>query len=89
MARIRVEFSNVKVCEVCAIRDDLSLFKQFLEIGETMALIGTSGVGKSTIINSLLGYDKQSTSFLVKKQRRVATRLLPQLCTMLLVFKHG
>lgn len=89
MARIRVEFSNVKVCEVCAIRDDLSFFKQFLEIGETMALIGPSGVGKSTIINSLLGYDKQSTSFLVKKQRRVATRLLPQLCTMLLVFKHG
>lgn len=70
MARIRVEFPNVKVCEVCAIRDDLSFFKQFLEIGETMALIGSSSVGKSTIINSLLGYDKQSTSFFSKKTKK-------------------
>ena len=29
---------------------------------ETMALVGPSGVGKSTIINSLLGYEKQITS---------------------------
>lgn len=70
MARIRVEFPNVKVFEVCALRDDLSFFKQYLEIGETMALIGPSGVGKSTIINSLLGYDKQSTSFFSKKTNK-------------------
>ena len=32
-----------------------------LEPGRTVALIGSSGVGKSTIVNALLGWERQST----------------------------
>ena len=32
-----------------------------LEPGKTVALLGSSGVGKSTIINALLGYERQQT----------------------------
>ena len=32
-----------------------------LEPGKTVALIGSSGVGKSTIVNAILGWDRQST----------------------------
>jgi ribosome biogenesis GTPase len=32
-----------------------------LEPGKTVALLGSSGVGKSTIVNALLGYERQQT----------------------------
>lgn len=32
---------------------------QYCQVGQTIALIGTSGVGKSTLINHLLGFEKQ------------------------------
>jgi len=32
-----------------------------LERGKTVALLGSSGVGKSTIVNALLGYERQQT----------------------------
>lgn len=63
VARIKRNLSGVIIQDVCAIRDDLSsVLGPFLRSGETMALVGPSGVGKSTIINSLLGYEKQLTS---------------------------
>ncbi len=34
----------------------------YLGEGETVALLGSSGVGKSTIVNALLGYDRFETS---------------------------
>jgi ribosome biogenesis GTPase len=33
----------------------------YLSHGKTVALLGSSGVGKSSLINQLLGYDRQST----------------------------
>ncbi|MEO6349532.1 MAG: ribosome small subunit-dependent GTPase A [Candidatus Limnocylindrales bacterium] len=33
-----------------------------LETGKTVALLGSSGVGKSTIVNAILGYERQATS---------------------------
>ena len=38
--------------------DGIDELNQFLTKGSTVALIGSSGVGKSTIINHFLGYDK-------------------------------
>ncbi len=44
--------------------DPLSLdgISQWIETGQTVALLGSSGVGKSTLANSLLGQDLQVTS---------------------------
>ncbi|MBL9206686.1 MAG: ribosome small subunit-dependent GTPase A [Opitutaceae bacterium] len=37
------------------------LFAPFLRIGQTLAFLGSSGVGKSTLINAILGEARQST----------------------------
>jgi len=40
---------------------DLSAVKPFLAPGRTIALLGSSGVGKSTLVNRLVGHDLQRT----------------------------
>lgn len=70
VARIKKNLLGVMVQDICALRDDLSVLSHFLKCGETMALVGPSGVGKSTIVNSLLGYEKQQTSsFSIKSNK--------------------
>jgi ribosome biogenesis GTPase len=39
----------------------LAALEEYLEVGQTVAFIGSSGVGKSTIINRLLGSEVQPT----------------------------
>ena len=46
----------------CLDLNDVSRLKPWLKRGSTVALIGSSGVGKSTLINSLIGMSKQATS---------------------------
>ena len=49
---------------VLAARDGIGLetLTPLLEPGRTVALLGSSGVGKSTIVNALLGYERQQTA---------------------------
>lgn len=50
------------VAPMSALSDDVgSLLGSFVGPGETAALLGSSGVGKSTIVNALLGDSLQST----------------------------
>ncbi|SDK60455.1 ribosome small subunit-dependent GTPase A [Sediminibacillus albus] len=41
--------------------DEMEQIKRFLDLGKTISLLGSSGVGKSTLINRLLGKEVQKT----------------------------
>ena len=54
--------AGVTVCRVSGLTGEgLESLLGYLHSGETVALLGSSGVGKSTIINRLLGYDRFRT----------------------------
>lgn len=52
------------------INDSLEILKEYFEKGKTVSFLGSSGVGKSTIINSLLGYERQKTNEVRESDRR-------------------
>lgn len=61
MARLQL-WSSAPVVPLCALAGDgFSGLDGLLAAGETAALIGSSGVGKSTILNRLLGEGRQAT----------------------------
>ncbi len=57
-AAVRAAAPGVPVHTVsCRVPESLDVLRQYLGHGETGALLGSSGVGKSTIVNRLIGHD--------------------------------
>ena len=54
----------------CAQANGFDPLLRYLTEGRTVALLGSSGVGKSSIINRLLGYDRQTTRTVRRQDRR-------------------
>ncbi len=60
---VEAAFIGVPVIAVSAImRLGFEGLHKYLAPGKTVVFLGSSGVGKSTIVNGLLGYDRQKTS---------------------------
>lgn len=52
---------GIPIHAFCALHpEELTPLNEYFSTGKTVALLGSSGVGKSTIINSLLGYERQN-----------------------------
>jgi ribosome biogenesis GTPase len=83
---VKETIKNVPVYAGCAHKfEDLLSILRYLKPGQTSVLLGSSGVGKSTIINTLLGHERQviqSISAKFKKGRHTTTQreliILPQ-----------
>ena len=66
-------------------KDDIKPLKSYCYDGSTLAFLGSSGVGKSTLVNALIGYESQQTGDIREedsKGRHTTThralKLLPQ-----------
>ena len=78
VAELRAVAAGIPVHPVSALgQAGLDALHQYLRVGETIALVGSSGVGKSTIVNRLLVAERQTTGAVsesVGKGRHVTTR---------------
>lgn len=67
---------DVPVLAISALYGDLSILNQHVHPGETAALFGSSGVGKSTIVNRLLGHERQATGTIPGRHVTTARQLI-------------
>ncbi len=67
---------GVPVHAVSALQHEIEMLQQYIKPGKTVAFIGSSGVGKSSIINALIGFERQkvaSISDAVQKGRHTTS----------------
>jgi ribosome biogenesis GTPase / thiamine phosphate phosphatase len=53
--QVKERIKNVEIVVVTALQNQVSALHPYIKAGSTIAIVGSSGVGKSTIINSLIG----------------------------------
>ena len=70
IAEVELIAPGVAVHSVSALDADVDVLRQYCIPGNTVALVGSSGVGKSTLINALLGEDRQDTGDVSEHQAR-------------------
>jgi ribosome biogenesis GTPase / thiamine phosphate phosphatase len=69
--QLHARFNNVDVLPTSTIKPEgLTLLQQYLQTGLTYCFLGSSGVGKSTIINKLLGSETIHTQTISLKSGR-------------------
>ncbi len=71
LQEIKKTASGVAVLPVCALNNTgLDQLASYLKPGKTVSFIGSSGVGKSTLVNRLLGFDYMKTKALRKDMNK-------------------
>lgn len=61
VAEVRTVAPGVEILAVSSLEGDYAAVEQYLLPGKTVAFLGSSGVGKSTLINKLTGTDSLAT----------------------------
>jgi ribosome biogenesis GTPase len=95
IAQARRIAGDVRVIAVSALAArDIEPLREFLQPGRTVVLLGSSGVGKSTIVNSLIGEKRQDTRSVREhdnRGRHTTTRreLIPLACGAVLIDTPG
>jgi ribosome biogenesis GTPase len=62
--------AGIDVIATSSINGDVHALQNYIAAGKTFAFVGSSGVGKSTLINSLLSTDSQKTSSVREKDSK-------------------
>lgn len=74
--------SGADVVAVSSLEENVEAVKPFLEAGKTIAFLGSSGVGKSTLINKLMGNDMLRTNAIRDDDRGRHTTTHRELLTL-------
>ncbi|WP_289117775.1 ribosome small subunit-dependent GTPase A [uncultured Dubosiella sp.] len=68
--KIKKEYPNLRVEVICSLKQEFGNLKDILSNGSTSVLIGSSGVGKSTLVNMLFGKEILHTKAVNKKSEK-------------------
>lgn len=82
IAEVETVAMGVDILPVSSLRDNTSAVLPYLQPGKTIAFLGSSGVGKSTLINKLLGEDVILTAGIRKDDKGRHTTTHRELLTL-------